>query len=438
MPAGCRFVVLCCALAACTSLNSGDGENAKDAGVQAGGKDASTPREPRDSGREEQVDGARDGSARDAQTGKDGGPPGVSEPTPCELDAKACPMCTSDDDCSGAQPCRVMRCNLDAGRCESTPRRDGVSCKLSADETGVCASGQCAQCVVDSDCTPTQLTCRRAVCTAAHACSTEPRDKGTPCSGGFCNEQAECVECALDENCDANEQCAAQRCECKPGHVPNTGATAGCNFDECALDDDHRCGSAQSGNRCVNTDDGYGCSCETGWQTGNTDRGPQCYRGGSGTVATVPNGATWNLSGGVDVVCPNIVADPPLPECPSNGQGGVAQGQVWWLNICGLEPAPCNAIAADGPGLLAAKLQRVNYSGTLESYGEPSGLFTQRVESLVPGDVILVQTLSTLGLMRIMAVSTELTFEWASIWRDRCFVPGGPSCSAACDCPGGT
>jgi hypothetical protein len=40
--------------------------------------------------------------------------------------------------------------------------------------------------------------------------------------------------------------------------------------------------------------------------------------------------------------------------------------------------------------------------------------------------------------MRIVSVDTQLTFEWATLWRDHCFLRGGASCLAACDCKGGS
>jgi hypothetical protein len=84
------------------------------------------------------------------------------DPTTCEIDAAACPACDEDDD----------------------------------------------------DSPPTQLTGRRSYCTDDHACSTRPRPAGGPCEGGGgCNDEAVCVECALDENCGANGACV----ECEGG-----------------------------------------------------------------------------------------------------------------------------------------------------------------------------------------------------------------------------
>jgi hypothetical protein len=102
-----------------------------------------------------------------------------------------------------------------------------------------------------------------------------------------------------------------------------------------------------------------------------------------------------------------------------------------------LAPAPCNSIGGNGSALTAAELQRVNYSAAIETYGELEGEFTISIDAPAVGDVILVRTLGVFGVMRIMSPpGTELTFEWTAIWRDHCFLPGGASCTEACNCPG--
>lgn len=321
-------------------------------------------------------------------------------------------------------------------QCEG--KRDGAACVLNDDQDGVCVDDVCAQCASDDDCAPTPLTCREAFCSDAHVCSTRPVAKGSACTGGFCNADAQCVECALDENCDDNEQCDAERCGCKPGYAPNTGDAPGCNFDECALEDANRCAQS-AGNTCTNSDDDYGCACEAPWKLGDTDDGPQCFQGGDGTMASVPNGSTWSFVSSFSLVCNDAFVTPPPAGCPVEANGDRILGHLIWLNVCGLGDPPCNTLAARGKGLLAADLQRVSYSAPLESYGDPTGEFTVEIQDPAPGDVILVRTLGTLAVMRIIAFSNgELSFEWATVWRDHCFLPGGATCTAECNCPDGS
>jgi hypothetical protein len=46
-------------------------------------------------------------------------------------------------------------------------------------------------------------------------------------------------------------------------------------------------------------------------------------------------------------------------------------------------------------------------------------------------------SLGKLHIMRIVGFDENiLTYEWANIWRDTCFRPGG-TCTASCSCPGG-
>jgi hypothetical protein len=305
---------------------------------------------------------------------------------------------------------------------------------------GTCIDGRCVQCAADDECPASQLDCRRARCTEDGLCATRALPTGSACAGGFCNAASECVECALDENCGSNGACVDERCGCKPGFVANRTGPRGCSFDECARDDDHRCGWSDFGSRCVDTDEGHECGCDPPWKAGSTLLGPQCYQGGGGATVTIPNGGTWNAVMSPALVCANLLADPPLAECPRDGDGKLIAGQVSWVNLCGFGPPPCMALSADGRGLGGlARLQRATYSAPLEEYGDPAaGPWAQRFDEIAAGDVFLVETLTALGVMRIVTAGAELTFEWATIWRDHCRLPGGATCLAECNCEGGS
>lgn len=376
-------LLLACSLAACTSLSLDDLQ--RGASSQDGGDDAATD------GAVERSDGG-DGDGGDGDGDGDGEAP---------------------------QP-----------RCD-----EGKACALTDDLEGMCLAGECVQCANDDDCAPTGLTCREAYCTEDHTCSTRIVEEGTACEGGYCSDAAECVDCAIDDNCEQNEVCEGHRCACKPGFVANAGDEPGCNLDECALEDDNRC-ATPGGNTCANTDEGYTCACEPPWKLGETDAGPQCFQGGDGTMATVTNGATWLVSPNFVLACSNVFADPLPAGCAVDANNDALLGNVVWLNLCALGPPPCNKLGANTQGLLSTELQRVTYSAPLESYGDPTGEFTNEIQDPAAGDVILVRTLSTLGVMRIMSVGTEMTFEWASVWRDHCFLEGGATCTAECNCPG--
>jgi hypothetical protein len=102
-------------------------------------------------------------------------------------------------------------------------------------------------------------------------------------------------------------------------------------------------------------------------------------------------------------------------------------------------PTSCSVIRGSQTSLLTTNLKRVEYTGALESYGVPTGSgFSDHIDDPKPSDVILVQTLTALYIMRILALdSAAMTYEWAVVWRDTCWRPGGATCTAACGCPDG-
>jgi len=370
-----------------------DGGSESDTALDSGGRsrDADSDRDAnvrRDSGPDQGASARRDsGPAPDA--GGDDRPP---EPPPQRCDAAGAPRCAS----------------------------------------GVCGpSGTCVACLADADCMPA-AECEQASCrTTDNSCQRRPKAAGVACAdGNVCDGAGECAECTTDLHCGSNASCVENACRCEPGFAPNPTAR-GCNFDECAKFDDNRCGAADgTANRCLNTVDNYDCTCGLGWQSG----ADQCFQSGTGTSSrTVSNGASWNVLPLFEIKCANAF-DTNVP-CS-------APGQLVWLNTCGLPevtPTSCSVIRGSQSSLLTVNLKRVEYTGALESYGVPtSSGFSDHIDDPKPSDVILVQTLTALYIMRILALDgAAMTYEWAAVWRDTCWRPGGVTCTAACGCPDG-
>jgi hypothetical protein len=340
-----------------------------------------------------------------------------------------CAGCNSDDDCPDAPTCQVQRCDRASRTCEPADAADGSDC-TAAFGAGNCQAGRCVQCRADADC-PAAGTCEQAFCRSSdYTCQLRPAPSGAACSGDdVCDGAGRCVACIGDAQCGAHGVCQNAECGCEPGYVQRAG---GCELDACAKFDDNRCGASDdTGNRCLTTPGGYTCSCGAAWQTGEG----QCYQSGSGASAhTVANGSTWNVLPEFAVTCENAF-DTNMP-CAS-------PGQLIWLNLCGLpdtNPEDCSSLGGNTDTLAAVTLRRVSYSGPLQDFGDP-GVEGGGDRVLLPavGDVILVQSLVALHIMRITALSAEsMTYEWATLWRDTCWRPGGASCTAACSCPDGT
>lgn len=340
----------------------------------------------------------------------------------------ACVGCVDDDACPAVGPCQVRSCNASTKICEPRAAPDGQDCGGTFG-AGTCSSGQCVECRVDGDC-GRATACEEAFCRSSdNTCQRRPAPPGAACERGrVCDGAGECVECSADLHCGANAACVDNSCRCNPGYAENPNGD-GCNFDECANFDDNRCGAdPATGNTCTNTVDGYDCGCRAPWKLGND----QCFRGGtSSDVRTVRNGSSWNVVPEFGVVCDNAF----------DANAPCIAGQLTWLNVCGLpesQPHDCSALVGNTDGLGAVNLKKVAHTGPLQEYGQPNGQGTERVFLPAAGEVILVQTLTTMYVMRIQSVdSGSLTYEWAEAWRDACWRPGGLTCTAACSCPGG-
>jgi hypothetical protein len=234
--------------------------------------------------------------------------------------------------------------------------------------------------------------------------------------------------------CGDNAVCLSNACQCKSGFVSNTTGK-GCNFDDCAKPDDNRCGADTStGNTCTNTQAGFDCSCNPPWKLGIH----QCFQGGTGQIAT--NNSSWDVLPSFRVVCSTAFATQSGEDdpCPT-------PGQLTWLDTCGLDPnntTTCSVLAGSNTELNTTQLRRVSYAGALEDYGQPptDGSFSDGINLPAAGDVILVQSLTALFVMRIQSIDSNasLTYDWAMLWRDTCWRPGGASCTAACGCSGGS
>ncbi|HET6336285.1 MAG TPA: hypothetical protein VFG30_23850 [Polyangiales bacterium] len=339
-----------------------------------------------------------------------------------------CGGCNADADCPAVAVCQQKFCNPSTRVCEPKSMSDGGACN-AAFGAGSCLDGRCVQCANDAGCS-TAGVCQEPFCRSSdNTCQQRPLSNGADCGGGkVCDGAARCVECTSNLQCGNNATCVANACRCNAGSVKNTTGN-GCNLDECAKVDDNRCGSDTStGNTCLNTQDGFDCTCAAPWKLG-TD---QCFQNGSGRMAK--NTSSWNVVPAFEVVCDNAfdTANP----CPG--------GQLTWLNVCGLpdtNPANCSSLAGKQDTLGTVQLRRVSYTGALEQFGgaTPGDVFVDHIDLPAVGDVILVQGLTALYVMRITAVDgSALTYDWAMLWRDTCWRPGGATCSAACGCPGGS
>ncbi|HKP59757.1 MAG TPA: hypothetical protein VJV78_23700 [Polyangiales bacterium] len=340
-----------------------------------------------------------------------------------------CSGCNADADCPAAGVCQAKHCDTASRTCDPTPVANGTACS-GAFGAGGCLAGRCVQCIDDGDCSGSGV-CQEAFCRSAdNSCQLRPKSSGTDCAGGkVCDGAAHCVECTANAHCGANAVCLTNACHCTEGFAKNPN-DKGCNFNECAKFEDNRCGVTDGGaNSCTNTVDGYDCGCGAGWKVGND----QCFKGGSGTgTRTVPNGASWNVIGDFGIVCENAFGNAPCNP-----------GQLTWLTVCGLpdtKPQDCSSIWRNNPESLGAvSLMRVDYNGSLEAYGDPPTQVTgDKVFLPAVGNVILIQSVASLQIIRIAAVGPEgLTYEWAELWRDTCWRQGGRMCTAACGCPGG-
>ncbi len=337
-----------------------------------------------------------------------------------------CVGCVDDDACPAVGECQTKHCDPASKTCDPQPAPNDEACRGSFGE-GSCENGRCVECRGDEDCAGAGA-CEQAFCRSSdNTCQRRPAPAGAACSGGnVCDGAGDCVACSADLHCGANSSCVNNACVCDPGYVANPNGR-GCNFDECSKPDDNHCGAiGETGNACQNTVDGYDCACRAPWKAG----ADQCFQGGTASdVVTVPNGASWNVTNGFEIVCQNV-----FENCPS-------PGQLTWLNLCGLpdtNAVDCSSIGAATSGLGVANIKRISHSGPLQNYGEPNGPGTERVLLPAVGDVFVVQSLATVYLMRILEISAEsMRYEWASVWRDACWRPGGPTCTSACSCPGG-
>lgn len=339
-----------------------------------------------------------------------------------------CAGCSEDDDCPSVGECQVRRCDPDRRTCMPEDAADGQRCRGSFG-TGLCFEGQCVECGDDADC-PAAAECRQAFCRSSdHSCQERPAEVGAACGGGqVCDGASGCVQCANDAHCPAHASCRDSRCSCNSGSIQSASGDA-CELDACAKFDDNRCGVSEgTGNRCTPMPGGtYACQCAAGWTAGDL----QCFQGGSGAGArSVPNLASWNVVPEFGVVCDNAL----------DTQTPCTAGQLTWINLCGLpdtNPADCSVLIGLSESLATVSLQRVAYSGPLEDFGELGGAAgSERILLPAVGDVVLVQSLAALYVMRITSLEGNvMTYEWAMLWRDTCWRPGGASCTAACSCP---
>lgn len=146
----------------------------------------------------------------------------------------SCPSCTVN--CLGAceslrceqfdTECSESRCSSSSGRvmCEAQNRVNGTPCA-----SGVCASGQCSQCVTEADCPDPAGECVVPRCEGG-SCSTSALS-GVACGDGMICSGGQCVECRSDADCEAPRS----RCNPATNTCVECLGPADCGASECEL-----------------------------------------------------------------------------------------------------------------------------------------------------------------------------------------------------------
>jgi plastocyanin len=189
--------------------------------------------------------------------GTGGGPP---PPEPCESAAE-CPK----------GPCENATC--EAGVCGTTPKEDGIEVEIQSSgdcKVEVCdGQGNTRFEIDDTDVRTFDLDeCEAGACTDGVA-EVVASPLNTPCGDnemGFCNANADCVECTMDS------QCMSMICNVGEGScAPATCGNMMVDGDETDEDCGGSCPSCGTGLNCNGGDDCLSLVCE-----GGTCQAPTC------------------------------------------------------------------------------------------------------------------------------------------------------------------
>ncbi len=190
----------------------------------------------------------------------------------CDPDRVLCVECLTDAHCDDGNPCTTESCDAN-GDCERSFVPSGGACGGG----NVCdGSGNCVQCVDDTQCSGATPRCNTASntcvqCLARNDCRdgntcTNDRCMGNTCSnpfvasggacggGNVCDGSGNCVQCVDDTQCSG----ATPRCNTASNTCVQCTANAHCN-------DANPCTNDQCmGNTCRNTNRSAGSACGGG------------------------------------------------------------------------------------------------------------------------------------------------------------------------------
>ncbi len=164
--------------------------------------------------------------------------------------AQCIPEHTLDDgaSCTEHNQCASRRCNLETGRCASSP---GAVC-TEEDGCGPGASGLLDQVCVDGVCQPDSGD-NGAVCTEAQDCLS-----------GICKNN-KCVPGNTGDSCDVPEHCQSNICAmgvCSDGETGDScNAPEHCKSNICAID---TCSNGENGDACIGDTDCQSQNCVDG------------------------------------------------------------------------------------------------------------------------------------------------------------------------------
>lgn len=128
-----------------------------------------------------------------------------------------CVGCFRDVQCGVPTSCFSPVCSL--GQCGVVNQPPGTGCVLPSSRDGVCnGAGLCVECVDAADC-PAAPLCRIATCVASTCGELDLLD-GTKCDARFASDgqclDGVCVECVIDDDCSGTDVCCTNVCGSGP------------------------------------------------------------------------------------------------------------------------------------------------------------------------------------------------------------------------------